>query len=304
MRAVLLMVLAGCGPSALAPGSVSPVELSAEVDAAKVASGQPVVLRVRAATSDGWTLQVGPPAADGLQVSLSEQTGPVRVGEQDVNTWVWNLSGPDGSYVVVPAAARASGPAGESEDPNPPSIFVDIGVPGPSAGALADFAEVPPVEPTPWGLYAALAGGALLAAGGLAGWAWRRSHRPVPPPLPDPPHLVALRAWEQARLEITDDHALALALSMVLREYLEAILGWPATARTTREILAHLERETRLGVTDRLRAQRVLDATDRLKFAREGGGGAFFDALEADFRAVVDATRPVIDPVATAGGGS
>jgi hypothetical protein len=32
---------------------------------------------------------------------------------------------------------------------------------------------------------------------------------------------------------------------------------------------------------------------DRFKFVREGGGEAFFVALDSDFQAVVDATRPL-----------
>jgi hypothetical protein len=57
-------------------------------------------------------------------------------------------------------------------------------------------------------------------------------------------------------------------------------------------VLEHLAERELLGVADRVRAGRVLDATDRLKFAREGGGAEFFVELDGDFRAVVAAMRP------------
>jgi hypothetical protein len=101
---------------------------------------------------------------------------------------------------------------------------------------------------------------------------------------------VARRAWDEARRAGLDDHALALRLSNVLRTYFDDAIGFPASARTTREILVHLE-----GVLDaahRGRARHILDATDRLKFAREGGGAGFFEALDDDFAAVLEATRP------------
>jgi hypothetical protein len=48
------------------------------------------------------------------------------------------------------------------------------------------------------------------------------------------------------------------------------------------------------------RARHILDATDRLKFAREGGGTGFFEALDDDFTAVLDATRPRVEEPANA----
>ena len=104
--------------------------------------------------------------------------------------------------------------------------------------------------------------------------------------------MLARRAWLLAREAGLDDHGLALALSRILREYYQRITGWPATARTTREILLHMDDRGLLPADVRLRARRVLDATDRLKFAREGGGEGFFEALEQDFEMVLDATSP------------
>lgn len=111
----------------------------------------------------------------------------------------------------------------------------------------------------------------------------------LPAPEPPPWGLIAGGA------------ALALELSRILRVYVEAITGFPATARTSREILRALETEARLELSLRVRAGHILDATDRLKFAREGGGEGFFKALDEDFLAVLDATRPKPPPPAPQG---
>jgi len=80
---------------------------------------------------------------------------------------------------------------------------------------------------------------------------------------------------------------MAVELSMILRRYLEGVFFWSATAETTREVLAYLRGHSLLDAEGYARAERVLDATDRLKFAREGGGEAFFVALDEDFFALV-----------------
>ena len=83
---------------------------------------------------------------------------------------------------------------------------------------------------------------------------------------------------------------------MILREYIEARAGVPATKGTTNEILTHFEAHgfdgMQFDVEARMRVQRILDATDRLKFAREGGGEMFFESLDKDFEAIINATRP------------
>lgn len=292
---LLVLALSGCGgPSALAPLAPPEVDLVARVSQAHVDKDQPVQLEIRGTASEGWTLQPGAVSAEGLTVTPTAQEGPVQTGDQQVWTWRYELSGPPGSYVVEPGGGSASGPGDQRRDIETPPLFVDIGVTGPTGGPMADVEAPPPPEPPPWGLIAA--GGALaLAALGAGIWWRRRARAPVPPPPPEPPHVLASRAWERARLSDLDDHALALELSRVLRVYVEAITGFPATARTSREILRALESEVRLEPSLRVRAGHILDATDRLKFAREGGGEAFFKSLDEDFLAVIEATRPA-DP--------
>lgn len=302
MRWPLLALATGCGPRPLPPPAASEAELVARVEQAKVDEGEALTLEVRAASTEGWAVTPGEVVAEGLTVTPAGQEGPVLAGDYRVTTWRYTLTGPPGSYVVQPGGGLATGPNDARRELETPPLFVDIGVPGPSGGPMADLEAAPPKEP-PRALFAAISAAVLLALGAGALWWARRSRTAPPPPLPDPPHVVASRAWERARLAGLDDHALALELSRILRVYLEAITGFPATARTTREILGALEQEGRLGASLRMRAGHVLDATDRLKFAREGGGEAFFQSMDEDFAAVLEATRPAVEPAPEPPGG-
>jgi hypothetical protein len=81
---------------------------------------------------------------------------------------------------------------------------------------------------------------------------------------------------------------LALELSAVFRRYLEAAHGWPATRRTTREILdilAGLHTATELDSS-----RRLLMAMDLVKFADRDERATLFERLDDDFGNVV---RPV-----------
>lgn len=288
--AALLLLLGACSPAVDDEGVYGPA-LIARVDHAKVDEGQPVELQIRAISPPGWAITAGQPEAEGLKIEDKGAETPTQSGEATVVVHRYTLSGPKGSYVIQPGAGQAKGPGDETRPLEQEPIFIDIGVDGPTGGPMAELEAIPPPEPTPWALIAGIALGLGAIVTAIVLWL-RRRRQPPPPEIPDPPHIIALRAWEQARRSGADDHALALRLSTILRAYLEAITGFPATARTTREILRELEHRGRLGPSLRANAAHVLDATDRLKFAREGGGETFFEAMDEDFLAVIQATRP------------
>ena len=112
--------------------------------------------------------------------------------------------------------------------------------------------------------------------------------------MPDEPaDLIALRSWRAVLADSNlDDHARALRLSEVFRGYLEAVHPLPATALTTREIVAAIYADGLVPGALLDRARRLLSATDLLKFARRGGGIEFFHQLDGGFLAYVAATRP------------
>jgi hypothetical protein len=291
-QSLSLLLLVGCGDAALPPLAPAPADLEVIVTEKHVGEGEDVLVEVRSWAGSGWNVPATAPLAEGLTVSNQTTDGPTRVGDRDRTVQSFTLSGPPGSYIVAVPPVHAAGPNDQTRELAPPPIFVDIGVDGPLAKGISDFEGTPPPEPPPTKEIALAVLAAVLLFGGIGGFLWWRSRQPVPVIPPPPPHVTALGAWDAARAAGLDDHALALALSAILRQYFESTDGWPATSRTTREILAWLQENGRLGEADRVRAAHVLDATDRLKFAREGGGGAFFTALDQDFRAVVDAMRP------------
>lgn len=270
-------------------------EVRVEAEQSKVESGEAVVIEVEAWAAEGWSVQAGVPMAEGLEVELIDTEGPSVIDERSVQVWRYALTGPDGSYVVASTEGSAMGPGDQTRTFEPLPIFVDIGVKGPG-GTMEGFAAQPPPEPPPYGWIAAGVAAALALVAAIWGFIrWRNTREREAPP-PTPPHIVAQGAWADARATVDDDHGLALRLSMVLREYLEAITPLRATAATTIEIADGLRRHGFDGrpLTDdeRVPVERILDATDRLKFAREGGGDAFFAELDRHFESVINASRP------------
>jgi hypothetical protein len=309
MRVFLPMLLVGCGGPALREAlAPAQVDVQLEVVDPQVASGEPVEIVVHGWTSGDWEL---PPLVPGVQAPgvdenappelvlrrVSEE-GPVSDGGREHRIHRYALDAPDGSYIVGLPELEAAGSGDAVRTIEVPPVFVDVGVPPPVAGDMGELAVAPPPEPAPVWPWVAVGAGVLLA-GGIAAWlVHRRRNRPPPPPVPA--HVRAQRAWEQARREHVVESDLAQALSEVLRRYLEDISGWPATARTTREIDGFLAAERLLDRDHRARARRILDATDRLKYAREGGGSGFFERMDEDFAAVIQATTAAGEAVASA----
>lgn len=262
MKAILgmcgLLALAACDAGEAPPDA--PPGPAAWVEAARVAEGEPV--RVHAPST--------------VQLSVPEALHAVRVSDGDDGTSVWEVRGEAGSYVLDVAVPGA---------PEPVSLYIDIGVDGPTAGALEDALPPSPAPAPRWPwLLAALAG---LVVVGVGAWrAFVRLRPPEPPPEPDVPDVVARKAWAalRARTDL-DAEALAGGLSDVYRRYLDATHAWPATARTRREILDNLAGE--LPVAQLERARRLLGATDLVKFSEHGARGALLEALDDDFAALV-----------------
>ncbi len=300
----LLLLAAGCRGPLRAPLAPAQVDVQLTVVEPQVDAGMPVTIELHSWTSGDWEL---PPLVPGVQAPGADpdappelvlrQTadeGPVSDGGRQHRLQRFELSGPDGSYIVGLPELEAAGAGDAVRTIEVPPVFVDIGVAPPTAGDLGELVAAPPPEPPPVWPWVAAGGGVLLAAGIAAWLVHRRRHRPPPPPVPA--HVRAREAWDRARASGLDEDALAQELSGVLRAYLEALSGWPATARTTREIDRYLGAEGLLDGDHRARARRILDATDRRKYAREGGGQGFFEALDDDFAAVLAATTPRVAP--------
>jgi len=256
----------------------------ASVAAAKIDEGQSIELEVRVYRSDGWEMQMQPPQGEGLVFDLVAHEPVVEEGTRHVQISRYRVTGEPGSHVIFPGAAMATGAGEQVRELKPAPIFIDIGVDGP-VSPMAGFESPPPPPTTPWGWI--LSGGVLIAA--LLGLLIWRLRKPKPEPAPEPLRDRVLRLWSEARQAAEPDPKMALRLSAVMREYLQLRYDWPASAGTTREVLAYLSDRRDFNQELRDDLTRVLQANDRLKFAREGGGVEFFDELEDCFIAVIEA---------------
>lgn len=299
---LLFWGLVGCAPETLPPLGLPDAELRVEAAARKVGSGEPAIVVVRLTAAPDQEVRAPAPAADGL---VSELVGEreERVGEHHVVERTYRLAGPDGSYVVVVQPATVRHADGREEPIETSPVFLDIGTDGPTS-RLSDIAV--PAEPDksrwPWIVAALLA---VLGVGcGVGVWLHRRRRRAASLRRAEPPDVAAMRAWDDAlRDPSLDDHDRALRLSGVFRTYLEARYGWKATAFTSREITDALYQD---GVPAALldRVRRILAPMDLLKYARQGGGGSFFQSLDEDFRVVLQATGPRVPGTGETPGGS
>lgn len=256
---LLLAWLAGCGgePKPLPPAA------SVWIESRKVDEGKPARIHAPAATVM--------PEVEGLTLH--------QVSQGDDGSATWEATGAKGSYVVdVPGS-----------DAKPVPVYIDIGVDGPTGGEMADLAAPAPKPPPVWPyVLAGVVGLGALVAAGIAAW---QRWKPIPPPAPpDPPDIVALREWValRARADL-DPGALALELSAVYRRFLDATRVWPASSRTTREILDNLSGELNASELDC--ARRLLSAMDLVKFAEREVLASLFDQLDSDFRRLVVPVR-------------
>jgi hypothetical protein len=246
---MMLLLLAACG------GTEAPLVAAADVwvEDPKVGAGEPVVLHAPTGTQL--------PEVEGLSFTPGPSEG------------TWEVRGAEGSYVLTVAGASGS-----------KVIYLDIGVDGPKS-ELDDIATIPPPEPSH--LYAMLAGAAVVAALlAAAVVVWRRTRPPPPPPPPEPAEVVARREWARlrGRTDLAPD-VLAAELSGVFRRYLQAIHQWPATSRTSREILDALAGD--LPAVQLERARRLLFAMDIVRFSDRSTHADFFAGLDEDFEALL-----------------
>lgn len=264
-----------------------PVDAHAAVQDAKVDTQQPIALSVEVYTAPGWQVQLQPPHAEGLIVTPAGSEGPQLSGTRERLVKRYRLSGPDGSYIIQPGRGEATSPDGAAQPIEMAPIFVDIGVEGPSGGEMKDFAALPPQPHTPWGW---IIGGVVVGVSVISVGAWLWSRRPQPPHPIESPRDRARRRWTHTRQASLSDPQQAIALSTIFRDYLEERYRFPASAQTSREVLRALKETVDFSPALQQNLTELLEASDRLKFAREGGGEAFFARLDDSFEAVLNHT--------------
>ena len=153
----------------------------------------------------------------------------------------------------------------------------------------------PPVDiPDPWA-WAYWAGGILLAAViGYLLWRYyqkRRSERPAVPPVPA--HVRARLRLDEALQLLGQPKPFCIAVSDVLRGYLEERFAFRAPERTTEEFLYELQSTNLLTAEQKERLADFLQRCDLVKFAKYEPTEMELRDVHASAVRMVDETTPV-----------
>jgi hypothetical protein len=130
-----------------------------------------------------------------------------------------------------------------------------------------------------WQVLTALGVGLLLL-----GWViWKVIHDIMhrPPPIPPTARQIALAALGELRSKVTslDAYNFSIAVSGVLRTYIEQHYKLRALEQTSPEFLASIAHSTSFTRQDRMLLADFLERSDMIKFARVEAGEEASDAL-------------------------
>jgi hypothetical protein len=169
--------------------------------------------------------------------------------------------------------------------------------PRPAKGGLAHW----PAPPSRWA-WGALATLALLVAAFFALRKFLTTPRTIlhmPPPVP--PHQIALDALAELRakgwIEALQIKPFYVALSGIVRSYLEARFGLRAPERTTEEFIRDALSSKKLSDSHRDLVAGFLEQSDLVKFARHAPGPAdMHNALDSAELLVCETMPAALDP--------
>ena len=290
LRTLMLIVCAACAPSDEPMMRSEPPEWDVRTTFETKANGASGMLVVRVSAPSEAMIRRPEPAGEGLRFESMGAADVESLGASQLYTWRWSVEGSPGNYEIQPLDVF-----GEAEEPmaSAPGRFVDFAADAPVVGELEEVEHPPRVWTVPWVFVVGVLGTIATLVAGLR---WLSNPAPpeepevVPPEAPD---LVVLRMWSM----ILDDASLETAtkakmLSRIFREYLEAAMLFPATAWTTTETLAHLSQLNHMSSELTPQAQRLLRATDRVKFAGDVPQATMLEHFTTDLHAFVRATRP------------
>jgi hypothetical protein len=268
--AAWLPLLAACGPTppwAEEPAAVVALRLQVAPETAAVL--EPVTLTLDLWTRGGAAADFAPelPSGDWSTTRRDEPARPLFGGSWRRTVLVARpLRGP-GELAIPAFTAKLREGVGEASSPAATIAVRSVLAPDDDdIEAPGDPFPTPPAR-WPW----LLAGCALLLGGGLLVAANRRRRVPTLAIAPTPPHVRALRELERLRQRprttAVEVAAFYVAVSQVLRDYLEARFGLRAPERTTEEFLRDLEAGDALAKAHRAELEAFLSQCDLVKFA-------------------------------------
>ncbi len=306
-----LALWSGCskpGPQVPALPAGQDFSVSATMSTNQIRIGDPVELTLTALHRDGTTVGF-PNPANGKDIVVRDAktesevfTNGLRRTVQKIRLTSMTIT----NHVVgEKASILISTPAGVLTNAYP---FLSLEVVSslaagekdirPAKGGLAHW----PAPPSHW-LWIALAILAVLAA---VFWAVRkflttpRTFLHLPPPVP--PHEIALAALAALRakgwIEALNIEPFYVALSGIVRRYIEARFGLRAPERTTEEFIRDALSSKKLSDAHRDLVAGFLEQSDLVKFARHAPGQSdMHNALDSAERLIRE-TMPVEPPPA------
>jgi hypothetical protein len=177
----------------------------------------------------------------------------------------------------------------------------------PSRGAAAaapaageDIRDIRGLKGIPpfWLLPALVAGGALFATAGYAAWRWTRRERRPRRMLP---FEIALQRLEEVRrlLHPRSVREFSIAISDIVRQYIEAAFKVTATHRTTEEFLHDLLDSSNASLAGhRSLLAEFLNLCDMAKFAGAELPAPIMESLHQSARSfVIQSAQPAHDPL-------
>ena len=276
------------------------VSVRSWVDRADVVPGKPFwyTVEVDQAADASFALP-DPGASIGKLVILAiEAPDPEPVGDRLLVRHRLKLKAPLSGTYAIPGIegtwrrGDAVGTAGTG-----PILIEAKRTGGDEEGADEELRDLKPVARPDPDRRPLIAGGlGLLLLLAVSGAVLARRRRVEPPAPPRPAWDVALAAVRRLEtsglLGATDQGPAAFTVSAILREYVEARFGVQAARMTTREVLRALPREISAETRLEQAVREVLQASDRVKFARDPVAESEMAGWLEAIRLVVTSTTP------------
>ena len=301
----LFLLLAACGGPTEEwnePAS-EPVSVRAWVDRADVVPGKAFWYTVEVDQAADAVFELPDPGAsiERLRILKVESPEPERVGDRLLIRQRLQLKAPLSGTYAIPGVegtwrqGDAVGTAGTG-----PILIEAKRTGGEEEGAGDELRDLkPPAAPDP-NRAPLIAGGlgllVLLALIGVLVRLRRRTeHVPAPPPAWEVALDAVSRLESSGALTAADQGPAAYEVSAILRRYVEARYGVRAWRMTTSEVLRALPREIAGDVQLERAVREVLEASDRVKFAREPVTQAEMAGWLESIRTLVRRTKQVED---------